>query len=773
MLYLFAEIWIWMLAALLVGVLLGWILWGRFKGKFAAMQRDNHAFSTLDAWQEIALNLSPTGREPVRVNVAQVSGGLLKSLNVQPLRGRWIESNDDREGAPMTVVLSYGLWQGAFGGEEKAIGREVLINGVKANVIGIMPRGFEFPPGDPEPAELWTPLQLTARDMERWGNHRLSLIGRLKPGLGLAQANQDLDRLERQYGEVASNGVHRPNPKTHTLAAFPLLDETVGDVRPAMLLMLGATALVLLIACANVANLLLARAQARQREVAVRQAMGATTSSLLGQFFVEGLLLSGTAALAGLGLAWLILKVILALGSQSIPRASEVRLDGEVLLVTVAAALLTGLVFALAPLAQTLRTKLFDTLKSTGARAGATREAHWVRGLLVTGEIALALILLAGAGLLLDSFWKLMRTDPGVRSAGVMSMRISLPAQNYAKGPDVQRFWRDALERVRAVPGVTGAALLAGLPPQRPINANDTYIEGLVAKPNGPFHNVDYWNTATPGLFELLGVTLLRGRLIDSRDGDGAPPVVVVNEKFEQVFYGGQSAVGRRIKPNGKPDDASPWFTIVGVVKDMKNRGLDQPAGTELFFSLPQAAANYRTATLLVKTGLPDPWSVFSPVRDSIRALDSALPLAQVRPLDDVISASRAQPRFLAALLGLFALVALGLAATGIFSVMSYAVAQRTNEFGLRLALGASAQQVLGLVFQQAGRLIAAGVALGLLGGWLLTRSLRGAITGLGDIQWLPIAVTALLLIGVTLAACFAPARRATRVDPAVALRVE
>ena len=742
--------------------------------EFTALRRDNKVFDSLDAWQSTGVNLAPAGRDPVRVNATQLSGGLLRSLGVAPLKGRWIEPADDTEGAPITILLSYGLWQGAFGGENSAIGRQVQVNGRAAAIAGVMPKGFEFPPGEALPAEIWMPLQLTNADLQRWGNHRLSLVGRLKPDVAVSRANQDLDRLEREYGVEAGNGNHRPNPETHTLKAFPLLEETVGNVRPAMLLMLGATALVLLIACGNVANLLLARAQARQREVAVRQAMGASMGSLLKQFLLEGLLLSLGAAALGLALAYFLLRLILKLGSESIPRSAEVRMDASVLLVAIGAAVFTGVVFAFAPLTQTLRARLFDTLKSAGSRSTATREAHWLRNLLVTGEIGLALMLLAGAGLLIDSFWKLMKTDPGVRPEGVMSMRIALPQQNYPQSADARRFWREALERVGRLPGVTGAAVLSGLPPQRPINANDTFIEGLVAKAEGPFHNVDYWNSASPGTFEMLGMTLLRGRLFDERDADGGPLVLVVNEAFEKTFYQGQSAVGRRVKPGGNRNDPKvPWYTIAGVVRDMKNQGLDRPAGAELFFSLAQGNGVTRSATLLVKTATGDPWTTLAPVRDAIRSIDATLPLAQVRPLEEAISASRARPRFLAALLALFALVSLGLAATGIFSVMSYMVAQRTNEFGLRMALGASTGQVLQLVFQQGGRLVMAGVATGVVGGWALSRALKGAVSGLGEVRWEPVAATVLLLVAVTLAACWTPARRATRVDPAVALRVD
>jgi predicted permease len=489
------------------------------------------------------------------------------------------------------------------------------------------------------------------------------------------------------------------------------------------------------------------------------------------QFLLEGLMLSGAGAALGLGLAYGILQVILAAGSDSIPRASEVRLDGSVLLFALGAALLTSLVFALAPLAQTIRAHLFDTLKSAGNRTTATREAHWLRHSLVVGEMALALMLLGGAGLLLDAFWRLTKMEPGVRAEGVMSMRVALPPQSFPQAPEVKRFWRESLERIGRLPGVTGVAMMSGLPPQRPINANDTYIEGLVPKPGGPIHNVDYFNVVSPGTFEMLGVQLLDGRLFDARDGDGAPLALIVNQAFARHFYGNESAIGRRVKPGGGPNDNSPWFTIVGVVKDIRNSGLDRPASPELFMSLPQIQTQ-RGGVLLVKTA-GDPWNVLAPVRQQIHEVDASLPLSQVRPLEDAISMSRARPRFIAMLLGLFALVALGLAATGIFSVMTYAVAQRTNEFGVRMALGAQNSQVLGLVLGQGMKLVAAGVVVGGAAGWALSRVLRGTISGLGEFHWMPLAATLGVLILVTVAACLAPARRATRVDPVIALRGE
>ncbi|MBL8209335.1 MAG: ABC transporter permease [Bryobacterales bacterium] len=739
--------------------------------EFEALRRDLQTVDKLDAWQTGGANLSPSGIEPVRVNIAQVTGTLMPTLGVAPIRGRVLEPADAVEGAPLTIVLSYGLWQGAFGGTDNAIGRNVVFNGVNATIVGVMPRSFQFPPGEATPAELWAPLQIATADRTRWASHRLSVVARLKPGASIAQLNQDLNRIENEYGNSETMKHHRPNPKNHTLMAFSLLDETVGNVRPAMLLMLGATALVLLIACGNVANLLLARAQTRQREVAVRQSMGASPWGLLRQFLLEGLVLSVGGALLGLGLAFGILKLILTAGADSIPRADEVTLDASVFLVALACAVFTGIVFGLAPLAQIGRTKLSLTLKS-GTRTTATREAHWLRNSLVIGELSLAMMLLAGAGLLLNTFWKLVQTDPGIRADGVLSMRISLPQQNYAKPPDVQRFWRETLERTSRLPGVTNVAIMGGLPPLRPINANDTYIEGLVQKPGGPMHNVDYWNVASPALFETLGVQLVKGRLFDARDTEGAPPTLIVNETFERTFYPGDSAIGRRVKPNGGPKDDTPWFTLVGVVRDIKNQGLDQRAGTELFFPAAQAGANLRSAALLVK-GTGDPWRHLGPVRDTIRGLDAALPLAQVRPLEEAISTSRARPRFLAMLLSLFAAVALGLAAIGIFSVMMYAVAQRTNEFGVRMALGAAGKEVLGLVLKEGMRLVAAGIVIGGAGGWALLRVLRGTVPGLAEVSIAPLLATVVLLILVMLAACLTPARRATRVDPSTALRAD
>jgi len=741
--------------------------------EFVNLRKDQQSFTQLEAWQNSGANLAGAGAEPVRVVSAGLSGTLLSTLGVQPLLGRLLEAGDDKEGVPLVAVVSYGLWQGSFGGDPALVGKEILYNGSKCTVVGIMKPGFNFPPGDPQPPEIWIPLQLTSQDMNRWGNHRLYLMGRLKSGFSIEKGRQDLERLHTAYGLEGSNMVHRLNPKFHPLVAYPLLEETVGNVRPAMLMLMAATVLVLLIACGNVANLLLARAESRQREIAVRRAMGASASGLVRQFLLEGILLSGIGSIFGVAIGWGALRLILAAAGTAIPRASEVRLDGSVLLFSLACALFTGVVFGLAPLVQSLRGKPNDVLKAAGSRTTATREAHWMRQGLVVGEMALALVLLVGAGLLLDAFWRLAQVHSGVNPDGVLSMRIILPSQVYKSDAEVQHVWSEVRDRVSRIPGVESVSLLGGLMPLRPVNANDTYIEGLVPKPGGPIHNVDYWNAAVPGYFQMMGIPLVEGRYLEERDGAGAPRVLVVNETFASTFYGKGSAIGRRVKPGGSPDDPKdPWFTIVGVVKDVKNQGLDRPAGTELYFSLAQTGNNTRGATLLIK-GKGDPWQWVSPARQAIRSIDAQLPLAQVRPLEEAISAARARPRFLALLLGLFAGLALGLAALGIFSVMSYTVAQRTNEFGVRMALGAGGLDVLRLVLKQAMVLVVAGMLAGAAGSLGLTRLLKGAVAGLGEMRPGAWAGAAVLLLIVTLAACLGPARRATRVDPSVALRYE
>lgn len=736
--------------------------------EFLELRRDLKSMATLDAWQTGGVNIAGSD-EPVRALAAAVSGTLLETLGVRPLMGRVIQPSDDLYGAPRVAVLSEGLWTRSFGADPHILGKTIQVDGNKAEIVGVMRAAFQFPPGEAEPAELWVPLQLNPANPGGRGGHRFRVAGRLKPGLSLDQAREELRQQTEVYGRLQSDHYHAIDPKNHPLVINPLQAEVVGNVRPALLAMLAAVGFVLLIACGNVANLLLARAEARQREIAVRRAVGATIRVLVRQFVLEGLLLSALGAMLGLLLAFAGLKVILAYGAQSIPRSVEIGLDRDVLLFTIAVTALTGIFFGLTPLAQTLSGRMHDTLKSAG-RTTASREAHRLRRLMVISETAMALILLVGAGFMIEAFARLRSMRPGVRADHLLTMQIQLPAKLYS--PDGNRrmaFWDQLQQRVSALPGVEMATITDGLPPLRTLNANDTEFEGWVPKPGGPIQNVDYWTVAGDRHFETLGMRLIEGRFFDDRDGENAPATIIVNERLARLYYPDGSAIGKRIRP-GFTD---PWRTVVGVVADVKNAGLDQPAGTEIWMPFRQVPGRYLSLKYLAVRTRGEPRAMTAPVRRAIAEMDATLPVSGVHTLEEVVYASQARPRFLTLLLSLFSGVALTLAALGIYSVMSYAVAQRTNEFGLRMALGAERGDVLSLVLRQGLALGLIGAVAGGAGAVLLNRMLKGQVYGLGDFQAAPFGAVAGLLVFVVVVACWIPALRATRIDPMTALRYE
>lgn len=735
--------------------------------EFLEMRRDLKIWQTLDAWQTLGVNVTGSS-EPVRATACLVSGTLFQTLGVQPVRGRAIEPDDDRFGAQAGVVLSENLWRRQFGADEAVLGKELQVDGRKANVLGIMPAAFQFPPGEVDPVEIWIPLQLNPASPGNRAGHRFYLLGRLKENVTLDQARQELKQYVQAVGAGASDGgPHMFNPKTHTLAAFGLQAEVTGSVRPALWAMFAAVGFVLLIACGNVANLLLARAETRQREIAVRRAMGASTWELVRQFLIEGILLAVGGAAAGLAFAWAALRLILRAADSSLPRAQEVGLDWRVFGFAALLALSTGVFFGLAPLVQSLPRAVADALKAAGARTTATRGAHLLRRLLVASETALALVLLIGAGMMINAFWKLQRVQTGLRPENVITMSVSLPRDGYREPARVNAFWRTLDERVRNLPGVASGALITGLPPLRPIHANDTEFENFKQVPGGPIQNVDYWNGATPGYFQTMGIQLIEGRLFTDADVEGAPPVLLVNEALARRFYPGESAVGKRIRPGFD----GPWMTVVGVVADVRNAGLDRPAGTELYFPLHQTPAA-RVATVTARSA-GNPEALVSAIRKTVRDIDPTIPVSNIRLMEDVIARAQARPRFLTLLIGLFSGVALGLAALGVYSVMAYSVAQRVNEFGVRMAMGAERHHVLRQVLRQGLLLSLSGLAAGAAGSAALVKVARGSLYGIDAIEPAPFVIMAALLAVVTLLACLGPALRATRVDPLVALRYE
>jgi putative ABC transport system permease protein len=735
--------------------------------EYDELKRQLTSWESLDAWATGGVNLAGAAN-PIRVTGASVTGGLFPSLGVSPELGRGITPADDVPGAPLVALLSHNLWQRAFGGDPNIVGRVVQVDGNNANIIGVMPPSFSFPPGELDPPEMWAAFRLPPPNPRRRGSHFLYLVGRLKSGVPLNRAQEELDRHVQQSADLIGQNNHPFSRDNHPIVAYGLKDEVVRSIRPALWTLMGAVAFVLLIACVNVANLLLARAEARQREIAVRKALGASTGQLVRQFTTEGLLLSLGGAAVGLGLAMAGLKVMVAAGKASIPRASEVSIDPTVLAVTIAVSIVTALFFGLAPLAQIASGTLHDALKAAGGRSsGSTVASNRFRSALVASELALALVLLIGTGLMIRAFWKLSEVDPGFRPEGLLTMRVNLPATVYPTPAAVDRFWINVQEKIAAIPGVTSATAMQGLPPERPINANDTQIENFTPVPGGPGHNIDYWQVVGDRFFETMGTRLLEGRLFDARDVASAQPAVVINHTMARTYYGNDSAIGHRLRLGFQ----DPWYTIVGVVEDVKNAGLDKPAGTELFLAERQNSQRQQVYLAIRTAG--DPHSLISAARAAVRDIDPSLPIAQVRTMDEVLAGARSRPRFLTTLLGLFSTTALLLAAVGLYGVIAYSVTRRMTEFGIRMAMGASAGNVMNLVLSQGLKLAAAGVIAGALGALALTRLIRGLLFGVSSFDPITFTAMAVLLGAVTVAACIIPARRATKVDPMIALRYE
>jgi predicted permease len=724
----------------------------------------------LGAYTTGAANI--TGEQPVRVKTARVSAGLFDVLQVKPELGRVFTAKEDLPNTEPTLVLSHGLWQTAFGGERSVIGRRVQVDGVDRTVLGVMPPGFDV--GN-ERVEAWVPLALDPQKPGNRAGHYLYMVGRLKPGVGLAQARSELGSLVTHWKDELPEA-HVPDPENHPLRMSALIDDLVGNVRPKMWLLMGAVGLVLLIACANVANLLLARAEARQKEIAVRTALGAARGRLIRQFLTESVLLSLIGGAFGLLLAVWGVKVLVATNPDAIPRAGEIGIDGRVLLFTLLVSVLTGVLFGLAPALHSRASVLFASLKEGGQRTTAGKGRQILRRTLVIAEVALAATLVLVGGLLIRSFWLLLQVDPGFDPRGVLTFQIALPDARYPDDKQVIAFYQRLVDDLKTLPGVQSAAAAWGLPPKRDLLANDTEFEGVPEPPVGPPQNVDYWQGVTPEYLGTMKIPVVAGRGFLPSDGPGTPGVVLVNETTAKHFWPGQDPLGKRLRGPAPPDTPLPWLTVMGVVKDVKQGGLEAETGTEVYFlysQLPETVGFTPDDMYLVIRTAGDPLALVSTVHDRIRALDPSLPLAQVRSLERVLFESVAQPRFMTRMALLFALVALALAAVGTYGVLSYSVEQRTQEIGVRMALGAQTRQVLGMVLGQGARLVAVGLVVGIVGALALRRILAGMLFGVAPTDPTIFASVVVVLSAVSLAACYLPARRATRISPMVALREE
>jgi putative ABC transport system permease protein len=736
--------------------------------EFVEFRERTQAFGDVGAYQSRAVNLG-TDDQPRRVNSALVTSELMTVLGVEPLRGRTFTLEDTLPGAEPVAILSSELWRSAFGGEESVLGRQILVNGAKARVVGIMPPGYDL---HDQKILVWEPLTLNPTNPGNRGGHFLYLVGRLKAGVSRAQASSDVESMLARWPEL-NPGMHVPNTTTHRLRVDGLQEDMVGGIGTALWVLQGAVGFVLLIACANLANLLLARAESRQKEFAIRSALGAGRWRLLRQFLTEGLVLALMGGLVGAVLGFGGLRAMLAANPDSLPRAAEVTLDPLVLLFTVGISIATGVVFGLAPLLNLREQVVSLSLKEAGQRSTAGSARARVRGGLVMAEVALAVVLVIGAGLLLRSFWNLLTVDAGFNRSRLVTFGLVLPAATYREPQRVVDFFTRLNEQLAAIPGVQAVAAMQGLPPSRNVNANDTDFEGYTAPKEGPFENVDYYQNVTPGYLTTMGIPLLEGRDFLPSDATGAP-VALVNETLAKTFFRDQTPIGRRLMPGF--GGQVPWFTIVGIVRDVKQGGVDQKTGTEIYFLADQGprAMNFapRSMNVVVRSALPVE-SLGTDIRRLVQGMDPTLPIIRLRTMDEVFADTISRPRFLAQLLAVFAGLALALAAIGTYGILSYSVSERRREIGIHMALGATRAVVLGMVLGQGMRLTLAGLLLGVGASLGLTRLLRAQLFNVtpSDPATMVAVVAAISLVA--LAACYVPASRATRVDPMVVLRDE
>jgi putative ABC transport system permease protein len=755
------------------------LIWGNFlllkieqlnakAAEYVDYRDQTRSFETVAAFDTDDFVLTG-GSQAERIAGARVTANLFPMLGVKAAQGRMISSDENQTGRDNVVVLSHQFWQQRLGGEPNVIGRSVRLSDSSYTVIGVMPAGFEFPHPSfnfAGPVEFWVPLAFTTEQVaQRQQPYYLKVIALLKPNVTIEQARAEMaalgQRFEREHGQ--RGGYRGPNNEDGgwRITVTPLQEQIVGNSRRALLVLFAAVGLVLLIACANAANLLLMRATVRQKEMAIRAAMGAHRLRLIRQLLTESLLIATLGAVGGLTLAWLGVKALLALSPDNLPRLQEINVDGRVLLFTLALSVLTGLIFGLAPALQASRPDLQHTLKESGA--ATTHGRHWVRNLLVVGEVAVAMTLLVGAGLMLNSFMRLQRVDTVVNVDKVLSVEINLPSTRYREPAQATAFYQELIRRVESLPSVESASLSNILPLSADARNDPFSIEGRPYDSN----NATWagWQAVMPNYFRTLGVPFIAGRDFTDRGAGGASGETVINETMARRYFPNEDPIGKRISL-GSP--GPPWLTIVGVVKDIRQRGLESDAGPDWYFPYPRRPSHY--ACLLLRTS-GDRMSLASAVRGQISAIDKDQPMLAIRTLSEVIASTTAPRRFNTLLLAIFAAVALTLAATGIYSVISYSVTQRTQEVGIRMALGAQSGDVIRLVLKQGLMLTLAGIVAGTLGAIAAARVISGLLYGVSATDPATFGAISLLLAMVALLACYLPARRAARVDPLAALR--
>jgi putative ABC transport system permease protein len=702
--------------------------------------------------------------EAERIPAIQVGDGFFKIMKGQPILGRTFTKEEQEDGKDFVIVLSYGLWQRRFGGDLAVVGKNILLNGRPYNIVGVMGADFHPLPStlvSPE-GQFYRPVAEAYDDQARSARH-LRAIARLKPGVTIEQAQSEVSviaqRIEQQHPETNKDyGAH----------VVSITDEIVGDIRPTLWIVFGAVIFVLLVACANVANLLLARSTVRHKEITIRSAIGAGRGQLIRQLLTESLLLSLIGGGIGLMLAVWGTRLVASVGSKLNPMLQDVHIDVRVLLFTLGISVITGIVFGLAPALQISRPNLSDSLKEGGRGAGPSGSRNRLRSALVVSEIAMTLVLLVCAGLLIRTVLRLQNVDTGFNAHNVLSMNIGLPAIKYPKPEDRVSFYKQVTDRIAALPGVKAAGTTSVVPLSDNFDGRGLLVEDQ-PKPRGEEITVDLY-IATPGYLKAMEIPLLTGRSITEQDVTESPNVLLINRTMAAQLWPGQNPIGKRVKFPGSEQRPQPWRTVVGIVSDVSQYGLDKTPPMQIYVPLPQFPTGFNS--IVVKTE-GDPASMIGAIRREILAVDKDQAVFKLTTLEQLHGESILLRRFFMVLLLVFAAVALVLAAVGIYGVMSYVASQRTHEIGIRMALGAQARDVLKLIISNGMILALIGVAIGLVGSFALTRLLASLLFGVSATDTLTFVAVALGLIVIAMIACYIPARRATRVSPLVALRYE
>jgi predicted permease len=722
----------------------------------------NQSFVDMAASHETSFNLTGDG-EPERVSAYSVSSNFFPLFGVQPLLGRSFSDGEDRPGTNKVAILSYSLWQSRYGGDRQILNRDIQLNGEKHTVVGVMPASFQFFESD---VRLWVPLALDQEDWANRGGHFLKVVARMKPGVPIAQAQADMNGIMRR---IAADHPGETMEGKLGAVVLPMREQMVGESRGSLIVLLVAVAFVLLIACANVAGLLLARAVGRRREIALRVALGAGRGRVIRQLLTESLLLAGVAGVLGSLLAYWSFTFLQGLVPEEMTLSTPLNLDTRILAFTLLISIVTGVIFGLVPALQAANIDLNEALKQSSTRTTSTGR---LRSAMIVFEVALSLVLLVGAGLLIQTLFQLFRQYSVLEPEKVLTMRTILPREKYREQQPRDNFYQQVLQRVEHLPGVVSAGYSTSIPLAWKGGTSGFYPEGITSPIPGMAYDSNHRQVSTNYL-QTMNVPLRQGRYFESSDNAQSMPVAIVNETMARQYWPGENALGRRFKLGGPEDTDVPWVQIVGIVADIRQMGLDEPVKAEMYFPYQQGQSIWYIPRDLVIRTTGDTSGLIGSVRQAIREVDPDQPVSNVATMAEVLGTEAAQRRMGMIMLVGFASLALLLASLGIYGVLAYFVTQHTAEIGVRQALGATPRNILFLVLKKGMGLTIAGIAIGLIGAFVLTRLMSSLLFGVKASDPLTFVTVPLVLGLVALLACLIPARRATRIDPLVALRYE